>query len=520
MDSTSPPRARVSVAIAVAFALSWASPRAADAEPRGEITVALTPLTQLFDPINFRTTTDYMVMSMVFDGLVNLGPEGMKPGLATDWKVSADGLTIDFNLRRGVAWHNGDPFTAEDVKFTYDGILAQGSTNGFRKAFVDAIRAVEVTGTHSVRLDMKQPWANFFHEVRGGAVQAIAPKRYYEKVGPKGFQEKPIGTGPFKLESLTAGEWTRFQANREYWGAVPKVERVTLRLAAEDFTRYAMLANGEADIITGISGPLLDRIKSDPRLRLVYARYNGTNSLHFMRTTNPEFRDRRVRLAVAHAIDRESMARTILGGLCEPSTHYFTPATFGHNPSLEPIPYDPERAKALLREAGVKPGHGLDFIIHSQAFASSPNGPAMQEAIAGYLEAAGFRFTRKPYETGAWLALMRSVKQSGVFYGTSVIPVDGGGLMASYYLNTSYSAGNQIDVPEYEKAYKDQLRETNPERRRKILQDWAALEAERLEAVPLFWCHYSFALGPKIGEMKPGLGSGYHLNLELVTLAP
>lgn len=489
------------------------------AQPKDEITIAQSPLLQRFDPLNQITTTDYMVHSLIFDGLINLGPDGFYPALATEWKVSSDGRTLDFTLRQGVKFSNGDPFTAEDVKFSFEGILAEGSTHGYRRVFVDSIREVEVVAPHHARFHMKKPWAAFFDESRGGALQAIIPKSYYQKVGAEGFQKAPVGTGPFKFDSLKAGEWTRFAANDGYWKGKPTVRAVTQKLVKEPFTRLAQVQTGEADIAAGISGPLLLRAKENPRLRVAYARYNGTNSLHFHKGTNPLFKDKRVRLAIAHAIDRAAMANSILAGLCEPSTHFFTPATFGYDASLTQIPYDLARAKQLLAEAGFKPGYETDFIIHSEEFGSSPGGPEMLEAIAGVMEQLGFRLNRKRWDTAAYLRAQRGNLFTGVFYGTSVMPKDGGGLMSSYYISGSIPNNGQVSLPEYDKFYEDQLKETDPAKRTAILHSFAKMERENVEAVPLFWCHYSFVLGPRVAEMKPGHGSSYHLNLHEVKLA-
>ena len=361
----------------------------AASQPQGEIVIAAPLLIQNFDPTNHQAASDYLPHSMLFDGLLNLGATGKEAALATDWKVSDDKLMIEFNLRRGVRFHNGDEFTGDDVQFTFHRILSPESTHNGRKPIVAALDRVEVVDPHKVRFHLKKTWAEFFTSVRAGGTQAIVPKAYYEQVGDKGFQQAPVGTGPFKLSELQEGEFTKFEANDGYWGQVANVQFVTQRLVAEPFTRYAMLERGEADIIMGITGPLLESIKANDQLNTVSTRYSGTSIIGFNRQTNPEFKDPRVRMAVAHAIDRQAIADTILGGVCEPATHIFTPGTFGHEESIEAVPYDPEKAKQLLAEAGIGDGYETDFSMHTQSFGSLPNAPAVLEAIAGYLEAVG-----------------------------------------------------------------------------------------------------------------------------------
>lgn len=506
-------------ALAVALLAASGSPAAAAPEaPEGEIVIAQPVLRQQYDPTAMVATTDFLAFDMLYDGLLNLTAEGKEPALATSWEISEDGKQIDFKLREDVRFHNGDPMTAEDVKFTFDTILDPENTHSYRQAFVESVDHIEVLSPHKVRFVLKQPWPGFFTSNRYALV-GIVPKKYYEEVGSEGFQQNPIGTGPFKLADQQAGEWIRFEANEDYWGGAPDVAAVTERLVAEPFTRYAMLERGEADIAMGLTGPLLERIRSNPEIRVISAEYSGTSGLHFSRTEFPESANRDVRLAIAHAIDREGIVQSILAGICESAPSIFTPATFGHLPGLEPIPYDPEKAKQMLRDAGIEPGHEVSFSIHTESFGSLPNAPQVLEAIAGNLEAVGFEVDRQPFETGAWLAMMRAGNQPGIFYGPSSMPDDGGETINGWYSSDSVWSSGNVNVPEYDEIFRKQLQESDPEKREKLLQEFARMEHERLEAVPLFWCDTPFAVSDRIAEWRPGLGSGYHLSLDDLKLA-
>jgi len=489
----------------------------ASAAPEGELVIAAPLLIQNFDPTNHQAASDYLPHSMLFDGLLNLGATGKEPALATDWTISDDKLMIEFNLRRGVKFHNGDEFTGEDVQFTFHRILSPESTHNARKPIIAALDRVEVVNPFKVRFHLKKIWVDFFTSVRSGGTGAIVPKNYYEKVGDKGFQQNPIGTGPFMLSSIQEGEFSKFEANPNYWGQVSNTKFVTQRLVAEPFTRYAMLERGEADIIMGITGPLLEKIKASDKLTTVSTRYSGTSIISFNRGTNPEFKDRRVRLAIAHAIDREAIADTILGGVCEPATHIFTPGTFGYEESIKPVPYDPAKAKQLLSEAGIAPGHEVDFTTHTQSFGSQPNAPMVLEAIAGYLEAVGLKPKRLPRETGAWLAEMRAGKQRGIFYGPSSVPDDGGSLLRSWYGYQAWCGEPcNFGIKEYDQITDAQAVETDVNKREQMLQDWAKMERERFEIMPLYWCSTPFGITRSITGWAPGLLSAYHQNLQSV----
>jgi peptide/nickel transport system substrate-binding protein len=503
-------------AVALAAALLPSLPSMG--QPKGELVIAQPILRQQFDPTLMIATTDFSTYDMIFDGLLNLGPNGKGPGLAESWTVSADGKQMDFKLRKGVKFHNGDAMTAEDVKFTYERIILPGNTHSYRQAFVELIDGIDAVAADHVRFRLKGPWPAFFTSARYPLV-GIVPKAYYEKVGPKGFQDAPIGTGPFKFAGMQAAEWNRFEANPGYWDGVSKVKTVTFRLIKEPFTRYAMLDRGEADIIVGLTGPLLDRIRSNPKVKVVSSKYSGTSGMYFNKAEFPESADKRVRQAVAHAMNLSDIAKNMLGGVCEQATSLFTPATFGFKEGLPLTPYDPEKAKRLLREAGVQPGYKVTYTLHTESFGSLPNAPQVLEAIAGNLEAVGFKVERRPVDTNAWMAMMRGGKQPSIYYGPSSLPDDGGETINGWFNSWSVWSTGNVKVPEYDEIFKKQLQMSNLDERRAVLQKFAELETQNLEGVPLFWCHTPFAVSSRVKSWTPGVSSGYHLNLYKMVLA-
>ncbi len=509
-------RGLVAGCIAAALTAPLAGP--ALAAPQGEVVVAGALLRQQFDPTVMVAVTDHTAFNMLYDGLLNLTAKGKVPALATSWTISDDGKQVDFELRKGVKFHNGDPFTADDVKFSYEMLLKDGNTHSYRKAFVAQIKSIEVLDPHKVRFTLNQPWPSFFSSARYG-IQPIVPKNYYEKVGAKEFAQKPVGTGPFKLVAVQAGEWSKFEANENYWGQVSKVKTVTQRLVKEPFTLYAMLEKGEADVVFGLTGALLEKVKANKQMRLFESKYSGTSGIYFNPNKFPEASDKRVRMAVAYAINRPAIAKNILSGICEPASSIFTPATFGHLPSLKPIPYDPAKAKALLKEAGVAPGKEISWMLHTESFGSLPSAPQVLEAIAGNLEAVGFKVTREQADTSSWLAMMRGKKQPGVFYGPSSMPDDGGETLEGWYSSTAVWSSGYINVPEYDTVFKTQLGITDLKKREKMLQDWAKLEDEKRMAVPLFWCNTTYAAGPRVKSWSPAVISAYHYNFNTMELA-
>jgi peptide/nickel transport system substrate-binding protein len=505
-----------------ALCMLWASllmpSGPAAARPAGEVVVAMPQLSQLFDPTAMVGAVPYQDYDFVFDGLINQGPDGKYPALAESWEISADGKQIDFKLRRGVKFHNGDDFNAADVKFTFDRVMAPDSKHAYRRGFLDSIERIDVVNPHTARFVLKAPWLAFFTTFRY-ALTPIVPKAYYEKAGAKGFQENPIGTGPYMLAGMKAGEWTRYEANEQYWGVVPRIKTTTLRLVVEPFTRYAMLQRGEADIVSGLTGPLLEKIKMDPGVKVYSSRYSGTSGILFNKEIFPEAADRRVRLAIAHAINRKEIAEKMLGGVCQPATGMFTPGTYGFLEGLPQIPYHPAKAKALLAEAGIKSGHKITFTLQTQSFVALPNAPQVLEAVAGNLEAVGFTVERQNVDNAAWLKMMRNAKHPAVFYSPISSPDDGGEVMNSYFLATSGWTPRSIKVPKYDELFQSQLKASTPEERKKLIQQFAKLESENLENVPLLWCDTPFAVSTRrIKNWRPTLGSGYHMNIKQIEL--
>ncbi|MCW5752408.1 MAG: hypothetical protein KIT81_14810, partial [Alphaproteobacteria bacterium] len=221
----------------------------------------------------------------------------------------------------------------------------------------------------------------------------------------------------------------------------------------------------------------------------------------------------------AHGIKVDEIANNILSGICEPASSPFTPATFGYLDGLPRIPYDLAKARQLLQEAGIKPGHKVTFNLHTQSFAALPNAPQVLEAIAGNLEAMGFVVERQATDSGAWLQMMRGGRHPMIYYGPSSSPDDGGETINAYYVSWSGWTNGNIKVPEYDEVYKQQLAAFNPEERIRILQRFARLESERLESPPLFWCHTPFALSSRVKTFKPAVSSAYHINLRELELA-
>src|SRR6266705_407525 len=229
----------------------------------------------------------------------------LAPSLAESWSMSADGLVYDFVLRKGVKFHNGDPVTAEDVKFSLERYRGASA-----RPLRDSVAAIETPDPSRVRIRLKRPWPDFmtFYLSATGAAW-IVPKRYVEKVGDEGFKKAPVGAGPYRFVSFTPGVELVLEAYEQYWRKTPSVKRLVFRSVPDESTRLAMLKRGEADIVYSIRGALAEELRRTPGLTLkpTLGTFTEWISLNDQWDPKSPWADRRVRLAANLAVDRKAI---------------------------------------------------------------------------------------------------------------------------------------------------------------------------------------------------------------------
>ena len=240
----------------------------------------------------------------------------LSPSLAESWTVSPDQLTYEFKLREGLKFHNGDPFTAEDVKFSF--YRAKGS-----KVLRDKVKEVVAVDPARVRFVLHEPWPDFitFYGTILSGAGWIVPKAYVERVGDDGFKKAPVGLGPYKFVSYTPGIELVMEANEGYWRKTPSVKRLVFKTVPDSTTRLAMLKRGEVDIAYLLEGPQAQEIKRDPNLKLAFSGGIAIFYLDFLDQWDPKspWHDRRVRLAANYAIDRQALSDAETLGASKPT---------------------------------------------------------------------------------------------------------------------------------------------------------------------------------------------------------
>ena len=257
--------------------------------------------------------TPYMLLYALHEAMVKDMPgRPQAPCLAESWSVAEDGLAYDFVLREGVLFHNGEPVTAEDVKFSFE--RYHGASHTLMK---ERIAAVEVVDPLHINLILKRPWPDFL-TFYAGATRAgwIVPRKYVEKVGDDGFRKAPVGAGPYRFVSFNAGVELVLEAFEQYWRKPPAVKRVVLKVVRDEATRLAALKVGEVDIAYSIRGELAEQLRRIPGLTLKPVVLQGTQWLYFPERWDPKspWHDVRVRRAANLALDRGTINEALTLG--------------------------------------------------------------------------------------------------------------------------------------------------------------------------------------------------------------
>jgi ABC-type transport system substrate-binding protein len=353
-DSSSSPLTRRSLLALAALGVAAGAGSAAVAAPQGQLTygvhISLAPA--WFDPAE--TTgliTPFLILYALHDGLVKAMPgELQASSLAESWSASEDGLTYDFDLQKGALFHNGDPVTSDDVKFSFE--RYHGSSQSLLKQRVDAI---DTSASDHVRIKLKEPWPDFLTFYAGATGAAwIVPRKYVTQVGDDGFRKAPVGAGPYRFVSFTPGVELVLEAFEAYWRNTPRVKRLVLKVIPDEATRLAALKRGEIDIAYSIRGELAEELQRTPGLSLKPVVVQGTFAVYFADQWDPKspWHDQRVRLAASLAIDRETINQALTMGFSHVTGSSIFPDTFEfYWQPPEPV-YDPAQARRLLAAAG------------------------------------------------------------------------------------------------------------------------------------------------------------------------
>ena len=475
--------------------LSVIRPAGLAAQPAaGEAVVAwhVTLAPSWFDPSTVPPQiTPFGLLYAIHDALLRPLP-GQRIGnsLAETWTESPDGRVYEFRLRRGLRFHNGDPLSAEDVKFSFERYKGAGA-----KVLHERVSQVDVVDPLRVRFHLKEPWPDFltFYGTSATAAGIVVPKRYLTQVGEEGFTRHPIGAGPYKFVSHRPGVEVVLEAYPGYWRHVPHVKRLTMRSVGEGTTRVAMVKNGEVDIAVALEGEDAESARRDRRLQLVATRHASIAWIEFADQWDPKslWHDRRLRLAVNHALDRKGISDTACLGFCPPAG-VIVPRVMDFALPVEPTAYDPHKAKHLLADAGYP--NGLD----AGDFVPIPPFLPLSEAAVNNLNAVGIRVRLRQMERAAFNAAWREKRLRGLFLAVS----GNAGTAASRIAEFVHSKGSFAygGYPDIDELFQQQARERDPRKREALLHRIQQLTVERVMFAPVMDLRALMAVGPRVAD--------------------
>jgi peptide/nickel transport system substrate-binding protein len=435
--------------------------------------------------------TPFGILHALHDALVRPMPgQTMGNSLAQSWAESEDGLAYEFKLRQGLKFHNGDDVTAEDVKFSFERYKGAGA----RELNAHVLR-VEVIDPLTVRFVLKEPWPDFmtFYGTTATAAGLVLPKRYLTQVGDEAFRKQPIGAGPYKFVSHNPGVEVVFEANPQYWRRVPDVKRLIMRSVTEGTTRVAMLKKGEADMAFLLEGPDAESVLRDPRLELTHTRHASAMWIEFADQWDPKspWHDRRVRLAANHALDRRMISETACLGYC-PALGIIVPPVMDFALPIEPVAYDPHKAKQLLAEAGYPTGFDAGDFTPLTGFSIAG------EAAANYLNEVGIRVKVRTMERAAFYAAWQEKKLRGLF----LTAAGSSGNAATRLEAFVYSKGSHAygGYPDIDDLFRQQARERDPAKREALLHRIQQLTIDRVMFAPIWSTRVLIGVGPRVAD--------------------
>lgn len=401
-----------------------------------------------------------------------------------------DDLTLQVRIREGVSFSNGEPVDAQAVKFSIETLAAEP----VQVVALGAVSHVDIIDDHTVNIVTTEPYPLLALSLALNG--HVVPPAYYQEVGPDGFAAHPIGTGPFKFEDRVPGQSITLVRNDEYWAGPVSFERLEFRPIPEDSSRIAALLAGEIDIATNIPASQYARLESAAGVDVASVLGFSAKLVLLDALPDSPIADPRVRQAINLAVDKEALLDVLYDGHGQISTCQLgTPAFFGYNPDLEPYPYDPDRARQLLAEAGYPNGLTVDY-----KYRTSSGDGELTEAIAAMLGDVGIQVNHIVLEGGEFLRQLsafelRNMATLGITtapdttYGHNIFLQDA---PYSYYRN-----------PAFDEVVAQASQALDPDERRALLGEAARIACEDPVALFLFSLEDIYGVSERVTGWSP-----------------
>jgi peptide/nickel transport system substrate-binding protein len=450
---------------AMAFAMGVAPAMAA----KDMVTVGLQLEPPHLDPTSAAAgAIDQVVYSNVFEGLTRFAADGsVIPGLAKSWEISDDGLTYTFMLHDGVTFHDGTTMDAEDVKFSLDRARGEKSANAQKPLYV-GISAIDVVDPLTVKITLAKPNGAFLFNLAWGDAVIVAPESIED------IKTAPVGTGAFTFDRWLQGDSITLARNENYWGKPAALSGATFKFISDPSAAFAALMAEDIDVFANFPAPEnLGQFEADPRFQVLVGQTEG-ETLLAINNKQPPFDNLKVRQALAYAIDPQSIIDGAMYGLGTPIGSHFAPHHPAYVDLTSNVSHDPQKAKALLAEAGYENGFTARLMLPPTAYARRGG-----EIIAAQLREVGVETEITNVEWAQWLEQAFRGKDYDLTIISHTEPLDIGiYARPEYYFQYGNAAFNgviaELDVT------------SDPQKRTALLQQAQRLLAEDQVNVFLF----------------------------------
>jgi len=444
------------------------------------------------DPQKESAASGKLLLGNVFDRLVSLDSNmEVVPELAKEWEISDDGLTYTFYLEEGVTFHDGSPFNAEAVKFSFERLLDPETGSSFFGDY-EMIESIEAIDGSTVEFTLEYAHAPFLRRLAMVEASIVSPTAV-EEWGAD-FSSHPVGAGPFKLGEYVSGESVVLIRNEDYWGEPAKLETVNWTFVSEEQARVSALLAGDTDFETIIPPSLLSTVEADPNIVIERGPTLFPEWVAFNVEKAP-FDDILVRQAVGYALDMDTIIEEIYLGVGVRSTQPVAPGVYGYDDSIEPIPYDPDKARELLTQAGWEDTDG-DGVVDKDGQKFSVEFKVMPlaeveraaESMQGYMAEVGMEANIVSEDWGAFLEDCAAGNVNMFILGQENPMGDADASLGILFTTDQIGVNNytRYSNPEFDRLIEEERRETDPEARRELLKQAINIIVDDALQVPTF----------------------------------
>ncbi|MEI7028052.1 ABC transporter substrate-binding protein [Paenibacillus sp. y28] len=460
------------------------------------------------DPQDSTDSISNNVIGLIFDKLVTFdNNNNIVPQLAKEWTLSPDGMKLTFKLVEGAKFQDDAPVNAEAVKITFDRVLNKDNKLARYNMFSQFIDQVVVDSEYQVTFQLKFPYKPALATFTHAAGSILSPKSVKEN--SKNIAKAPVGSGPYKLKEWVQGEKLVLEPSPNFWGEKPKLQTITFKAVPENAARSLMLETGEADLILPVPVADIDRLKGNDKVQVT--EFASNRNLYIgINAKKAPFDNVKVRQAMNYAVDKETIAKKILMGQGKVLQSAIAEKVWGFAP-VGAYPYDPEKAKQLLAEAGFKEGTTVNLWTSDGRYLMDRQ---IAEFVQGNLQAVGFKVEFRKWDFGALLSELGKPEASYDLYLSSAsVPANDAEytLSPSFASNGAYNYGKVFANADVDALLIQGVKAANDEERKKIYKD--ALQTIKDQAPWIFLVEFNYPVGAR-KEVQ-----GYHVwnteNLDL-----